>query len=121
VKAGLVCISGLSAALATLTVSISSDPALPALIGYLMAMSFCFGILVSNLNAMAMRSLGATAGTGAALVGALTTFVSVPLAIMVGNAYHGSVLPLVGAYGLFSLIALALVAIVAKRSKRVTA
>ncbi|MEJ2411229.1 MAG: multidrug effflux MFS transporter [Novosphingobium sp.] len=121
VKAGLVCISGLSAALGTLTVSIPSDPALPALIGYLMAMSFCFGILVSNLNAMAMRSLGATAGTGAALVGAVTTFVSVPLAIMVGNAYHGSVLPLVEAYGLFSLLGLALVAIVAKKSKRVTA
>jgi len=117
---GLVCMTGLSAVMAALIAMSQEEPALPIAISYLMAMMFCFGILVSNLNAMAMRSLGARAGTGAAVVGALTTFVSVPLAILVGSAYHGSVLPLVWAYGLFSLVALGLVTIVAKRSTRVT-
>ncbi|KKJ77056.1 hypothetical protein WH95_08190 [Kiloniella litopenaei] len=86
-----------------------SDPALPVLLVYLMAMMFCFGILVSNLNALAMKSLGTVAGTGAALVGALTTLISVPLAIMVGNIHHNSVLSLASAFGLFALISLCMV------------
>jgi DHA1 family bicyclomycin/chloramphenicol resistance-like MFS transporter len=116
---GLTGMCSLSLALVTMIVVSQTDPALPILISYLMAMMFCFGILVSNLNALAMRSLGAAAGTGAALVGALTTFVSVPLAIFVGNAYQGSILPLSGAYGLFSLMALCLVVIVGKERKGV--
>lgn len=106
---GLTTMFGLSAILATSTWFTNHDPNLTVLLAYLMAMLFCFGILVSNLNAMAMRSLGATAGTGAAVVGAFSTFISIPLAILVGGYYEGSVMPLIGAFGLFSLIGLCLV------------
>lgn len=106
---GLTTMFGLSVILTTSTWFTNRDPNLIVLLAYLMAMLFCFGILVSNLNAMAMRSLGATAGTGAAVVGAFSTFISVPLAIRVGGHYEGSVMPLVGAFGLFSLIGLCLV------------
>lgn len=106
---GLMAMFGLSILLAANITLRNHDPAFSLLLAYLMAMLFCFGFLVSNLNAMAMQSLGATAGTGAAIVGALTTFISVPLAILVGGYYSGSVMPLVGAFGLFSLIGLCLV------------
>lgn len=102
----MLCLSTLLVANITLT---NHDPGIAVLLAYVTSMLFCFGILVSNLNAMAMRSLGATAGTGAAIVGALSTFISVPLAIRVAGYYNGSVMPLVTAFGLFSLIGLGLV------------
>lgn len=106
---GLTTMFGLSAILASSTWFTDHDPNLAVFLAYLVAMLFCFGILVSNLNAMAMRFLGATAGTGAAVVGAFSTFISVPLAILVGGHYRGSVMPLIGAFGLFSLVGLCLV------------
>lgn len=106
---GLIGMAGTSALLIANMMILQSDPSFPHLLGYLMTMLFCFGILVSNLNALAMRSLGATAGTGAALVGALTTFISVPLAILIGQSYDGSILPLVVAFGMFALVGACLV------------
>ena len=51
---------------------------------------FCFGLLVSNLNALAMASLANAAGIGAATIGAITTVISVPIAVLVGSILDGS-------------------------------
>jgi DHA1 family bicyclomycin/chloramphenicol resistance-like MFS transporter len=40
---------------------------------------FCFGILFGNFNALAMEPVGHMAGLGAAIVGSVSTFVSLPL------------------------------------------
>jgi len=85
-----------------------SEPGLMGLMMYLAAMLFGFGILVSNLNALAMRSLGDVAGMGAAIVGALSTLISIPFAIWIGSFYAGSILPLTGGFALFTGFALIL-------------
>ncbi len=85
-----------------------TEPGLWGLLTYLAAMLFGFGILVSNLNALAMRSLGEIAGMGAAIVGALSTLISIPFAIWIGGFYAGSILPLTGGFALFSGLALVL-------------
>jgi len=85
-----------------------SEPGLMGLMMYLAAMLFGFGILVSNLNALAMRSLGEVAGMGAAIVGALSTLISIPFAIWIGGFYAGSILPLTGGFALFTGFALIL-------------
>ena len=66
---------------------------------------FCIGILFGNLNAIAMEPLGHIAGVGAAVVGALSTLISVPLGIIIGRSYNGTTLPLVGGFAILSILA----------------
>ncbi len=83
------------------------NPPLWQLMTYLMTSFFCVGILFGNLNALAMEPLGHVAGIGAAIVGSLSTFISVPLGIWVGLSYNNTILPLIT--GLVVLGALSIV------------
>lgn len=71
---------------------------------------FCLGILFGNINAIAMEPLGHIAGVGAAVIGSLTNFISVPLAITIGRFYNGTILPL-----MYGLVALSILTVVAMR------
>ena len=74
--------------------------------GYLMVAFFCFGILFGNLNAIAMEPLGHMAGVGSAVVGSLSTLLSVPIGILIGQCYNETVLPLIGGFAVFSTASL---------------
>ena len=84
----------------------SGHPPLPALMAYLIVSFFCIGLLFGNLNAMAMQPLGRAAGTGAAVVGALSTFISLGLGALIGQSYNGTVLPLIGGFAVLSVLAM---------------
>jgi DHA1 family bicyclomycin/chloramphenicol resistance-like MFS transporter len=62
---------------------------------YILMTFFCVGILFGNQNALAMEPLGHLAGIGAAVVGSLSTLISMPLGTLIGQSYKGTVLPLV--------------------------
>jgi MFS transporter, DHA1 family, multidrug resistance protein len=62
---------------------------------YLMMTFFCIGILFGNMNALAMEPLGHIAGIGAAVIGSLSTLISMVLGTMIGRSYNGTILPLV--------------------------
>ncbi|MDA3945219.1 MAG: multidrug effflux MFS transporter [Helicobacteraceae bacterium] len=66
---------------------------------------FCMGLLFGNLNAMAMEPLGHIAGVGAAVVGSLSTFISIPLGVLIGRLYDGNILPLVAGFAVLGLFA----------------
>ena len=70
-------------------------PSLLLLMIYLMLCFFCVGILFGNLNSLAMEPLGRVAGTGAAVVGALSTLISTLLGTIIGQSYNGTVIPLI--------------------------
>lgn len=73
-------------------------------VAYIMATFFCVGILFGNQNSLAMEPLGHLAGIGAAVVGSLSTLISMPLGTVIGQSYNGTVLPLiVGMAVLFGL------------------
>jgi len=55
---------------------------------------FAYGLLIGNLSALAMQPLGHIAGIGASIVGAISTLISVPLSIFIGNFYNNSTLPI---------------------------
>lgn len=80
-----------------------------SLMAYLMLTFFFVGILFGNLNALAMEPLGHVAGIGAAVVGALSTLISVLLGTYIGQSYNGTILPLV--MGLAVLSGLSLVVV----------
>jgi DHA1 family bicyclomycin/chloramphenicol resistance-like MFS transporter len=76
---------------------------------YLMVTFFCVGILFGNQNSLAMEPLGHLAGIGAAVVGSLSTLISMPLGTIIGQSYDGTVLPLV--VGMLLLSGLCLLAV----------
>jgi MFS transporter, DHA1 family, multidrug resistance protein len=72
---------------------------------YLIVSFFCFGLLFGNLNALAMRPLGHIAGSGAAMVGSFSILLAVPLGIVIGQVYNGTILPLVGGFAVLGIAA----------------
>lgn len=82
-------------------------PPLWALMLYLLLVFFCQGILYGNMNALAMEPLGHIAGIGAAVVGALSLLISIVGGGLIGQAYDGTVLPLVAGFGILGFAALA--------------
>jgi DHA1 family bicyclomycin/chloramphenicol resistance-like MFS transporter len=70
--------------------------------GYIMMTFFGVGVLFGNQNSLAMEPLGHLAGIGAAIVGSLSTLMSVPLGTAIGQSYNGTVFPLVIGIGVLS-------------------
>lgn len=81
-------------------------PQLILLMLYLLPLFFCFGILFGNLNALAMEPLGHIAGLGSALVGSISTLVSVVFGAIIADLYDETVLPLVLGFAILGLAAL---------------
>ena len=67
---------------------------------------FCQGLLFGNFNAIAMEPLGQIAGVGAAMVGIVTSFLSLALGTIIAQAYDGTVIPLVGGFAMLGLLSL---------------
>ena len=59
----------------------------------------------SDLNTIAMQPLGHIAGIGAALVGSLAHTISLPPALLIGQCFNGTLLPLSGGFALLSMVA----------------
>lgn len=76
---------------------------------WIMITFFCCGILFGNFNALAMEPIGHMAGLGAAVVGSLSTFISLPLGWAIGNYFDNTVTPLVFGFAILSFIALLVV------------
>ncbi len=84
----------------------AGQPPLWSLTLYFLLTFFGVGILFGNLNALAMEPLGHIAGVGAAVVGSLSTFISLLLGTLIGQSYNGTVFPLIGGFALFSITAI---------------
>jgi DHA1 family bicyclomycin/chloramphenicol resistance-like MFS transporter len=87
----------------------AGHPPLWFLMAYIMSTFFCVGILFGNQNSLAMEPLGHLAGVGAAVVGSLSTFISMPLGTIIGQNYNGTVLPLI--IGIASLSGLSILVV----------
>jgi DHA1 family bicyclomycin/chloramphenicol resistance-like MFS transporter len=86
---------GVAVIFSGISIFLAGQPPLWALMAYLMVSFFCTGILFGNLNALAMQPLGHLAGVGAAVVGSLSTMISMLLGTLIGQSYNGTILPLV--------------------------
>jgi len=83
-------LAGIGTALAT-----GGHPPLWLLSVILMLVFFCIGVLFGNNNSLAMQPLGHIAGLGAAVVGSLSTLISIPLGTIIGRFYDGTITPLI--------------------------
>ena len=71
------------------------NPSLAELMGVFLPIFFCFGLLFGNLNAMAMQPMGHIAGMAAAVIGFISTGISLVLGYSIGQAYDGTLYPLI--------------------------
>lgn len=85
-------------------------PPLWSAMAWLMCTFFCVGLLFGNLNALAMEPLGHIAGVGAAVVGSVSTLISIVFGVALGQAYDGTVLPLVAGFSVLGAGALGVAA-----------
>ncbi|MEM9108065.1 MAG: Bcr/CflA family drug resistance efflux transporter, partial [Pseudomonadota bacterium] len=81
----------------------SGVPPLWLFIAWQLAAFFCVGIIFGNLNALSLEPLGHMAGLGAAFVGAMATFMCLPLAWIVASRFDGTVYALVAGFALLGL------------------
>ncbi len=93
----------------------NGSPELWLFLIYMSTTLFCVGIIWGNLNAMAMEPLGHIAGIGAAVVGFVATFISIPFGILIGQMYTGSVLPMILGFAVFGTLSLLLLLWVTKK------
>ncbi len=84
----------------------NGHPPLALLMAYLVTVFFFLGILFGNLNALSMEPLGHIAGLGSALVGSVSTLISVVLGAVIAAAYDGTVVPLVSGLAVLSIVCL---------------
>jgi DHA1 family bicyclomycin/chloramphenicol resistance-like MFS transporter len=102
VRWSLIVVIGLSAVALAISLLTAGQPPLWFLMAYIMMSFFGIGILFGNQNALAMEPLGHLAGIGAAVVGSLSTLISMPLGTIIGQSYNGTVIPLVTGIALLS-------------------
>ena len=105
-RAAMLSICLLSFPFFLLALFFDGHPHLYLLMLYLLLVFFCFGILFGNLNAMAMEPLGHIAGLGSAVVGSISTLISVVFGAIVADAYNNTVLPLVLGFAILGLAGL---------------
>ena len=91
----LLLIFGLSLVAFVIALLSAGQPPLWLFMTYIMMAFFCVGILFGNQNSLAMEPLGHMAGIGAAVVGSLSTLISMPLGTIIGQSYNGTILPLI--------------------------
>ena len=102
-------VAGFSVVFLVIAYALAGQPPFWLFMAYLLIIFFSVGILFGNMNALAMEPVGHIAGTGAAIVGSLSTFISIVLGTAVGQSYNGTILPLVGGFALFALVSLIVV------------
>lgn len=103
----LVATSLFSAVFLVAAIFLGGVPPLWLFMAWLLAIFFCMGILFGNLNALAMEPVGHMAGLGAALVGSISTVISLPLGWVVGATFDGGVTSLVAGFAVCGLASLA--------------
>lgn len=103
-KLALWILSILSIIFLIITYLLAGNPSLWLLMTYFLAAFFFIGVLFGNLNSLAMEPLGHIAGIGAGIVGSLSMFISVPLGLVIGQNYNGTVLPLMVGFALFGTL-----------------
>jgi MFS transporter, DHA1 family, multidrug resistance protein len=100
-------IGGGSAAFFLFAWAAAGAPPLWSLMPYFALAFFCFGLVFGNFNALAMEPLGHIAGVAAAVVGTITSLMSLTLGTLIGQSYDGTVLPLIAGFAVLGLGSLA--------------
>lgn len=96
----------------------SQQPDLVIFLLYLGLVFFCFGILFGNLSTLAVQPLGHIAGIATSIIASVQTLISVAVGASIGNAYNGSVMPLILGFILCGTTSFILTFIARRKAKK---
>lgn len=77
---------------------------LPMFLCYAAILFFSFGLMFGNLNAIAMEPMGEVAGMAAAIIGAVSSIISMGLATVIGQLYNNTLIPIAGGFLILGVI-----------------
>lgn len=75
---------------------------------YAVVLLFSFGLLFGNVNALAMEPMGHIAGIAAAVIGCVSSIMSMVLGTAIGQMYDGSLIPVTAGFLFPSILAFAI-------------
>lgn len=67
---------------------------LPMFVAYAAVLFFAFGLMFGNLNAIAMEPMGDVAGMASAIIGAVSSILSLSLGTFIGQMYNNTLVPI---------------------------
>lgn len=71
---------------------------------YIGILFFSLGLLIGNLNALAMEPMGHIAGIAAAIIGAVSSVIAMTLGTAIGQMYDNTLLPMVTGFALLGTL-----------------
>jgi len=71
---------------------------LPMFLGYATVLFFAFGLMFGNLNAIAMEPMGDVAGLAAAIMGFVSSLLSMGLGTLIGQMYDNTLIPITAGF-----------------------
>lgn len=77
-----------------LAVNLTMPVTLWMFLGYAAALFFCFGLMFGNLNSLAMEPMGHIAGVASAVIGSVSSVISLLLGGVIGQLYDGTLIPM---------------------------
>lgn len=107
-KTALIALICICAIFLVVVFSTDGHPALWVFMVLCMSCFFCFGIIFGNLNALAMEPMGEIAGTAAAFIGSFSTIIALPIGILIGQFYSGTVTPFALGFSISGVVSLIL-------------
>lgn len=66
---------------------------------------FCVGLLFGNLNALALEPMGHMAGIASAIIGAMSSVISIICGTIIGQMYDGTIIPLITGFAVLGTVA----------------
>jgi len=101
------------------TLHFNGLPPVGLLIAGLFVDFFFVGILFGNMNSLAMQPLGQVAGIGAALIGAISSAIAVPIALFIDSYLSATITPIIIGFSLLGVVSLMLFQFAGKTPKAV--
>ncbi len=97
----------LIASVVLLSLQVLTSPALWMFVTFGAVQFFCLGLLFGNVNALAMEPMGDNAGIAAAIIGSVSSVVSILAGTLVGQLFNGTLYPLITGFLILGLAAMA--------------
>ena len=83
---------------------------------YATVLFFSFGLIFGNLNAMAMEPMGHVAGIASAVIGALSSIISMSLGTFIGQLYNNSLIPIATGFLVLGGVSLLIMKFIANKN-----
>lgn len=98
------------ASLVFLTLNLTIDVKLWMFMAYAAVLFFSFGLMFGNLNSIAMEPMGHIAGLASAVIGSVSTAISMVIGAVIGQLYNDTLIPVVAGFLVLNIASLGVMA-----------